>query len=101
MKPTMSQAVNKAQLNELLIEYYEKKLQVSVSWISVEDELPTTEELFMVYPEGKYNGMFASFWPHKDFKDHKENTFEYSNDDDDIFEVNVTHWSPLLKPPTK
>ena len=72
-----------------------------MEWISVKDELPTTQKLFMIHPEGKYNGMFAGFWPFDDFKGHKKNTFEYENDDDDVFQVHVTHWMPLPEPPNQ
>lgn len=68
-------------------------------WISVEDRLPETEDMFIVYPSTKYFGIFADFWPHSDFKEHKKNTFENQSDDGVVFQNYATHWMPLPEPP--
>jgi hypothetical protein len=68
-------------------------------WIKVTDRLPEIFDTYYVYPSGKYSGSFVEFWTFEDFKGHKKNTFEWTNSDDDVFQVDVTHWMPIPAPP--
>ena len=69
------------------------------NWISVKDRLPSKEDYYLIYPEGKYAGVGADFWPYDDFRGHKKNTFEITSEFDDVTQVYVTHWMPLPNPP--
>jgi hypothetical protein len=71
------------------------------NWIKVTDRLPEDNGTYYVHPYGKYSGCFAEFWPFDDFKQHKKNTFEWTNEDDSTFQVMVTHWMPLPDDPVE
>lgn len=67
-----------------------------VSWIRVEDRLPTNYEKCLVYTET--GEIFSTIFQHKCFY-----SFSSVDDYEELSHINIikniTHWMPLPKPP--
>jgi hypothetical protein len=71
-------------------------------WISVEDRLPEKQDEYLIYPETKYSGPTACFWPYSDHRGHIKNTFYLESEYDEISQLmNITHWQPITPPQDK
>ncbi len=68
-------------------------------WISVDDRLPETEGVYLVFPRFKYAGAVLQFNIYDSLHGYVKNTFFTCSEYEEINTYKVTHWQPLPPPP--
>ena len=70
-----------------------------MEWIKVEDRLPDTEDVYLIWPEDKYAGNVAGFYPYSSFKPFKMNTFYIESEHGEVTILDgITHWCKIIGP---